>query len=307
MGSENILTGLLVIGGFVQAEVKMVKVLSVGNSFSENAQKYFRDIVAASGHYAIAVNAMIGGCDIERHMWHAEAFDADSNDPEGHPYPEGKSLKDLLTQEQWDFVTIQQASHKSYKPETYHPHVDRLIGCIRKYAPQAKIVIHQTWAYREDHSFWGEKGMSTDLMYKKLRAAYDKLASETGFRMIPCGDAFESARQDPAWGKFIPDLLFDCGKAVYPGVPNEKNSLHNSSWRKTEDTVNGAPELITDRFHANTQGEYLLGCVWFEFFFNQSAIGNSFIPEGVGAEEATMLQQIAHRVVMEKQRPFPVD
>lgn len=284
----------------------MIKVLSVGNSFSKNAQRYFTDIAAASGNRAFAVNAMIGGCDIERHMRHAAAFDADPNDLEGHPYSEGKSLKDLLTQEQWDYVTIQQASHKSYKPETYHPHVDRLIGYIRKYAPQAEIVIHQTWAYREDHSFWGEEGMNTDLMYKKLCAAYDKLACETGFRMIPCGDAFESARQDPAWGKFIPDLLFDREKAVYPEIPNEKNSLHNSSWWKTEDTVNGELELITDRFHANTKGEYLLGCVWFEFFFNQSAIGNSFIPEGVGTEEAATLQQIAHRVVTEKQRPVPI-
>lgn len=300
-----LLAGWMVFCGLIQAEAEMVKVLAVGNSFSQNALKYFSDIVNASGNSTFAMNAMIGGCDFERHMRHADAFEADPNDPEGHPYPDGKSLKDLLTQEKWDYVTIQQASPKSYKPETYHPHVDRLIAYIRKYAPQAEIVIHQTWAYREDHSFWGEEGMNTDLMYKKLRTAYDKLAEETGFRMIPCGDAFESARQDPAWGRFVPDETFDRQKAVYPETPKEKNSLHNWGWWKVRDVA--VPVLMDDRFHANAQGEYLLGCVWFEFFFRQSVLGNPFVPQGVSAEEAVKLQNIAHRVVTDKQRPVQID
>lgn len=301
-----VLSGILLIAAFAGAGEKTVKVLAVGNSFSQNALTYFSNIVTAAGSSTVAVNAMIGGCDFERHMRHADAFESDPEAAEGRPYPGGLSLKDLLTQEKWDVVTIQQASPKSYKPETFHPHADRLIAYIGKYAPQAEIVIHQTWAYREDHSFWGETNMTTDLMYKGLRAAYDGFAKETGFRQIPCGDAFESARQDPAWGKFVPDLSYDRQKAVYPAMPQEKNSLHNSCWWKTKGTRSGGPELQDDRFHANAQGKYLLGCVWFEFFFNQSAIGNAFIPEGVTAEEAAVLQRIAHRVVTEKQRPVPV-
>ena len=284
----------------------MVKVLAVGNSFSQNALTYFTDIVTASGNSTIAANAMIGGCDFERHMRHADAFEANPADPEGRPYPGGKSLKELLTQEQWDVVTIQQSSPKSYKPETYHPSADRLIAYIRKYAPQAEIVIHQTWAYRDDHTIWGETNMNTDVMYKGLRAAYDGLAKETGFRQIPCGDAFETARQDPSWGKFIPDLSFDRTTAVYPELPKEKRSLHLPCWWKTKDTVSGKPELLDDRFHANAQGKYLQGCVWFEFFFGQSAVGNAFVPAEVSEQEAAILQRIAHRVVTEKQRPVPM-
>lgn len=180
--------------------------LAVGNSFSANALHYFSDLVKASGHRTVAQNAMIGGCDFERHMRHADAFEANSEDPNGRPYPGKKSLKELLTAEKWDFVTIQQASPKSFRPETFHPHADRLVAYIKKYAPQAEIV-HQTWVYRDDHRWFTEhdknleQPANRDVMYKGLRAAYDELAKDTGFGMIPCGDAMELARVDPGVGQ----------------------------------------------------------------------------------------------------------
>ncbi len=298
----------LVTCGASAAE-KTVKVLAVGNSFSANALRYFSDIVKASGNKTVAMNAMIGGCDMERHMRHADAFEKNSEDPEGHPYPGKKSLKELLTAEKWDFVTIQQASPKSFRPETYHPHAERLIAYIRKYAPQAEIVIHETWAYRDDHRWFVEhdkyqdQPVGHDAMYKVVRAAYDALAKETGFRMVPCGDAMELARLDPAWGKFEPDPAFDPKTAVYPALPKgEKRSLQNGySWKK--DAKTGKYSLGKDAFHANTQGEYLQGCVWLEFFFGQSAVGNGFLPKGMTQEDAAILQKVAHRAVTEKVRP----
>jgi lysophospholipase L1-like esterase len=280
---------------------KTVKVLAVGNSFSQNALHYFSQIAAAAGNTAIAQNCMIGGCDFERHMRHADAFEANPNDPNGRPYPGQKSLKDLLTQEKWDYVTIQQASPKSFRPETYHPHVDRLIATIKKYAPQAEIVIHETWAYRDDHGFFGQKDLNADAMYAGLHAAYLGLQRDTGFRMIPCGDAMEAARHDPAWGKFEPDASFDPKTAVYPALPkNEKHVLHNGyGWHKNATT--GKYYLAKDCIHANAAGEYLLGCVWLEFFFHDSSLGNTFAPKGVSVEDAAVLQKIAHRVMSEKQ------
>ena len=304
-----VLSVVALLCGGARAAEKTVKVLAVGNSFSANALHHFSEIVKASGNQTVAVNAMIGGCDFERHMRHADAFEAQPDDPQGRPYPGGKSLRDLLVAEKWDFVTIQQASHKSFRPETFHPHADRLIAYIKKYAPQAEIVIHETWAYRDDHRWFLEhekyldQPVSRDAMYQGLRSAYDGLAKDTGFRMIPCGDAMELARLDPAWGKFVPDPSFNPKTAVHPALPkNEKRSLHSGySWKKNAKT--GAYTLGKDAFHANQQGEYLLGCVWLEFFFGQSAIGNAFVPKGMDAGDAAVLQNVAHRAVTGKQRP----
>lgn len=259
-----------------RAEEKTFKVLAVGNSFSGNAMRYFSDIVKASGNKVVAKNASIGGCDFERHMRHADAFEANPEDAEGRPYAGKKSLKEMLTAEKWDVVTIQQVSIKSCTPETYHPHADRLIAYIRKYAPQAEIVVHATWAYSEGDKWFKDRAKyatmpgSTDEMFKRVAATYGQFAKENGLRLIPSCYAIESARRDPAYGKA------------------------------------GKQTLSKDCHHCATPGEYLLGCVWMEFLIGQSALGNTFVPKGVSAEDASLLQRIAHRVVTEKERPAPV-
>ena len=259
-----------------RAEEKSLKVLAVGNSFSANAMRYFSDIVKASGNTVEAKNASIGGCDFARHMRHADAFEANPDDPEGRPYAGKRSLKDMLTMEKWDVVTIQQYSIESCKPETYHPHADRLIAYIKKYAPQAEIVVHATWAYSEGDKWFSDRAKnaaqpaSTDEMFKRVSATYEQFAKENGMRLIPSCYAIESARRDPAYGKL------------------------------------GKQTISKDCHHCAPAGEYLLGCVWFEFLYGQNVVGNSFVPKGVSAGDAATLQGVAHRVVSEKQRPAPI-
>lgn len=276
-----------------------IRLLAIGNSFADNALTYFGDIAQAAGKQVLVGRACLGGCDLERHMRHADAFEADPNDPEGSPYANGgKSLRQLLEQEPWDYVTIQQVSHKSFRPQSYHPHVDRLIAYIRKHAPQAEIVIHQTWAYRDDHGFWGEPGLDADSMYRRVCAAYDALSKATGLRQIPSGDAMEAARRDPQWGPFVPDPEFDPAAATYPELPkNDVHALHNGWYGWKKDAKTGDWVLSRDCIHANREGKYLLGCVWFEFFFDRPVVGNSFCPPGMSPDDAAVLQRIAHRVV----------
>lgn len=282
-----------------QASEDSIRVLAIGNSFADNALTYLSDIANAAGKQVQIGKACLGGCDLERHMRHVDAYEADPTDPEGSPYNGGKkSLPQLLQEQPWDYVTIQQVSHKSFRPETYHPYVDRLIATICKYAPQAEIVIHQTWAYRDDHEFFGEPGLNPDSMYRGLGSAYDALSRKTGFRQIPSGDAMEAARQDSEWGSFVPDPDFDPETAEYPALPqHDKRALHNGwyGWRQDEKT--GKWFLSRDCIHANREGKYLVGCVWFEFFFDTSVVENSFAPEGMSSDDAAILQRIAHRVV----------
>ena len=255
-----------------------LKVLAVGNSFSNNATRQLPALAAAAGKDLKVVRASIGGCDFERHVRHAEAYAADPESKEGRPYG-GKSLQEMLKSDVWDVVTIQQVSHKSFKPETFHPHADKLIAIIRDHAPQAEIVVHQTWAYRDDHKFWGNTNFNTDVMYAGLRKTYDDFAREAGFRLIPSGDAMETARRDAEWGPYF---------AGEPPMARAEKALH-----------------VNDAYHANVKGEYLQGCVWFEFLFGETVVGNTFVPKGMTPEETAILQRIAHEVVTEGRRPEP--
>ena len=52
-----------------------------------------------------------------------------------------------------------------------------------------------------------------------------------------------------------------------------------------------------DGHHAGKAGKYLIGCVWFEVLYQQSVVGNSYVPEGIDPEYVSFLQQTAHRAV----------
>ncbi|NLB69569.1 MAG: DUF4886 domain-containing protein [Lentisphaerae bacterium] len=258
-----------------------MKVLSVGNSFSVNAHTYLRKIAKAGKSDLTLFNCYIGGCTLERHMTHVDAFEADEKDPEGSPYPiaggEMLSLRDALLLDQWEIVTIQQASHESFKPQSFYPHAARLAEYILKYAPKAEIVVHQTWAYRDDHAFWGDKNFNTDIMYKALRKTYHDFCKENNYRMIPSGDAFQNARVSKMWGKPV------FSKKRKNGMM--KRSLH-----------------VDDAFHANSNGCYLLGCIWFEFLFGKDVREIRFKPWSIPRSDASILREIAHKTIKHSNR-----
>ncbi len=279
---------------------KPVRVLAVGNSFSHNAAKYVDEIAEADGHPVIVEQASLGGCSLERHWNHVTQFEANPEDTKGCPYG-GKSLQQRLTAKPWDFVTIQQVSIRSFRPETYRPYAQRLHAYIRKHAPQAEVMIHQTWAYRADDPLFRSPEFQVQDMYRQLTAAYEALGVELGCRLLPVGTAFENARLSDLWPDRFPDPGFDRSEAQPPTLPDQKYSLHAGyHWSKKDD---GSLSLRYDGHHANTAGEYLGSAVWYEVFTGRSVLGNRFIPKGLDAQRVAVLQKIAHQTVSEHLRP----
>src|SRR6478736_1591206 len=93
---------------------KTIRLLNVGNSFSNNAVKYLNDLVTADGaNKLILGKAVIGGSSPDKHLDKALANEKDPKNKNGL-YSGGKSLKGYLTEEPWDFITVQQASIKSH-------------------------------------------------------------------------------------------------------------------------------------------------------------------------------------------------
>ncbi|MCX7045291.1 MAG: DUF4886 domain-containing protein [Candidatus Sumerlaeota bacterium] len=283
---------------------KKVKLLAIGNSLSVNATKYLKQIVASSGGCELVFgHAMIGGCSMEKHYNLAIKHEESPDDPQGKPYTfNGKKsgLKEMLTAEKWDFVTIQQLSTVSHKIESYRPSAKNLSDYIKKYAPQAEIVIHQTWAYRPDDTLIYVKGYTQEKMYQDLTKAYHTIARELGgLKVIPCGDAFQLAQENDDW-KYKPDPNFDYKKPPYPALPKEPKSLYIGYKYQT---TSGTHKLSLDMKHASPAGEYLGGCVWYEFFFKEDARKLTYRPDAVTEKDAVFLRDIAHKVVTEGAKP----
>ncbi|PAW78930.1 MAG: hypothetical protein B9S32_05990 [Verrucomicrobia bacterium Tous-C9LFEB] len=307
-----VLLTLLLVAPLAQAKEapelpKQVKVLTVGNSFADDAAYLLPDLAKAGGKDLLLVRANLGGHSLDQHVGYLQAFEADANDPKGSPYnapaflatPDKKkiNLKAFLTSKDWTFVTIQQVSHKSYKEETYEPYAGILIDYIRKNAPTAEILIQETWAYRQDHKFFQDGTLTQEKMYEGLKAAYNKLSERYGLRIIPSGDAYQNARQLPRWTFTFPDPNFNYTNPAPDTLPDQSKSL-NVGWKWDTDKTTGQKKLNLDAIHSNIYGRFLISCVWYEVIFNESVLNNPFVPPQVSPEDAALLRKIAHEAVL---------
>ena len=178
-----------------------LKVLMIGNSFSICALDKTPGIVAAMGGKLDLASLYIGGCSLERHCRNIEAASTNATfkpyrfnrNTLGKSSTEKRSanIPDALAMEKWDVVTIQQASHFSWRPDTFEPWGGRLVETIRKLAPQAKIVVQETWSYPPWDKRLAKFGFDQAEMYARLHRAYADFAAKYGFDILPVGTAAE--------------------------------------------------------------------------------------------------------------------
>ena len=122
----------------------MIKVLSIGNSFSQDATRYLEEI--AQGQI-FSRNCYIGGCSLEMH-WNNIAADAPLYAYEAAAQKlEDISIRQAILREDWDWITVQLVSHLAGREETYEPYMGDILGYIRQLKKDVKIAFHRTWAY----------------------------------------------------------------------------------------------------------------------------------------------------------------
>ena len=275
---------------------KTLRLLVIGNSFSNNATRYLPELAKAGGHELIIARAQAGGCPLDRHWAALEADLASPGSAKGKLYG-GKSLAEIMGAGRWDVITLQQYSLYSSNLETYQPYARKLHAHLKTVQPGAEIVLHQTWAYRDDaprfgHTGGGRSAASSYEMWERSRAAYWHVAGELGVRVIPTGDAFWRVNSDPAW-LYRPDPDFNHERPEKPALPRQTHSLH-VGYRWGKDGKFGK-----DANHANVAGEYLGALVWYAFLFEESPEALTFVPRDVPPEFAAHLRRVAWQVVHE--------
>lgn len=168
-----------------------MKILSIGNSFSQDAQRYLHALGEANGLSVKAVNLYISGCPLKTHYYNLldnnKAYDFEFN---GVPTGIYVTLKETLMSDEWDYITLQQASPDSTSYATYQPYLNALVAYVKKYCPHSKLLIHQTWAYEPDSDrLCKVQGYPThEAMLADIVAAYAEAAKEIGADgLLPCG------------------------------------------------------------------------------------------------------------------------
>jgi len=216
-----------------------MKVLAIGNSFSQDATRYLYGIARADGEKWDVANLYIGGCSLERHyrnmLSDERAYMLQYNGSNTNFYV---SLKEALLNRAWDVVTLQQASHFSFSEDSYVPYGLELYMFVKKCVPKAKVLIHQTWAYEEGSDrLLNTAGFETpEAMTAEVVKCYQKLYETVGADgIIPSGEMFQSL-------------------------------LHH-----------GIPKVHRDTFHASLGlGRYALGLLWYQVISGAEIADNGF-------------------------------
>ena len=214
-------------------------------------------------------SAYIGGCSIDQ-QW----SNAQTGKPE-YSYRKivgGKTatrqnvaLDDIIADEQWDIISLQQASHFAGLPYTF-ANLQRLKDHVLSICPnkQVEIVWHMTWAYAKGshHHAFRFYRHDQQLMYNNICLTMADQLPRVGIsRIIPVGMAVQKAR-----GKM-------------------------------------GEVLCRDGYHLNkAYGRYTAACTWCEFLTGRKVVGNSYHPESVDAQTALLCQKMAHQAMRDIKR-----
>jgi outer membrane protein assembly factor BamE (lipoprotein component of BamABCDE complex) len=260
----------------VQKVKHPIRILAIGNSFSQDAvEQYLYELAAAEDIPVVIGNLYIGGCTLAKHLKNA------NKDLPHYEYrkiingvkTEKNSVKlsDALKDENWDYISMQQASGVSGIYKTYEESLPQLVAYVKAHATNkhVKLMLHQTWAYaaNSDHGEFPNYNCNQMTMYKALVDSYNKAAKLVKIKIIiPSGTAIQNGRT---------------------------SSLG--------DTFN------RDGYHLElTYGRYTAACTWFEKIFKKNVIGNTFAPAGVSDKVKSIAQRAAHAAVLRPSEVTPL-
>ncbi|WP_178983365.1 DUF4886 domain-containing protein [Winogradskyella helgolandensis] len=246
----------------------ILKILAIGNSFSEDAlEAYFWGIANAEGKQVIVGNMYVGSASLDTHAANATS---DSNsysyrkiDLDGNrTVTSGVSISEAVADEDWDYISFQQASYDSGLFNTFINPLSSLYNVVKGQTtnPCTKYILHKTWAYAQNSTHSGFANYNNDQM--------------TMFNGII--ESYSQAENIIPTDKVIP---------VANAIQNARTSFLGDGFTR-------------DGYHLNDLGQYIASCTWYEMMFGESVIGNSYDPEGISPYYKELAQQAAHEAAL---------
>lgn len=240
-----------------------MKVLAIGNSFSQDATRYLQQIAKSAGENWKVINLYIGGCPLRTHYINAlEDMKKYVMEFNGESTGFLVSIKEALISDNWDVVTLQQASHESYNYDNYQPYLDFVAEYVKKYSPKSKLYIHQTWAYEDGSERLAQRGYEKAIdMLNDIKSAYNNAVKDINA-----------------------DGIIRSGEVMYKLLENGIEKVHR------------------DTFHASRGlGRYTQGLMWYATLTGNSIDDINFadFDEPVSDEEIAIAKKSVKEVILQ--------
>ena len=250
---------------FLPLQAKLIKVLAIGNSFSEDAvEHYLYQLAKAQGDSLVIGNAYIPACTISMHLsfLNASANKYAYRKIVGGERTEEKrvNLQRIILDEPWDIITLQQASLVSGLPDSYKnlPSLQRQVKLLAT-NHDVQIWWHMTWAYAKSfkNALFEVYGSDQQRMYNDIVNCLRTEVPKANIQhVIPSGMAIRLMR-------------------YHKGDTMNRDGQHLSY----------------------TLGRYAVACTWCEMLTGKNVDGNKYWPTTIKMDDAKLCQLVAHEAI----------
>ena len=258
----------------------VIRVLCIGNSFSWDAVEQELVPLCDAKHVQVEIhNLYYGGCSLQQHaeflLKDTAAYSHRVCTPVTHnpsPVTQNRVIRDTISLRQalqdgeYDYISLQQASHDSGIRDSYEPWLTMLIDTVRAYQPKAQLCWMQTWAYSQDakHPAYPRYHNSQAEMWDSIQSCTKSQITNHKLQIIPCGLAIQLARAT-----------------------------------RLGDT------LCRDGYHLNyTYGRYTAACVWYEILTGKNVRFNRYKNPQMTLKQRRLTQKSAHKAVKKAKNAF---
>ncbi len=234
-----------------------IKVLAIGNSFSVDAMNnHLYKVLEDAGYKDIVLgNLYIGGCSLDTHWSNINSglgnYTYYKNSGSGWTTTSNYKANTAIAEEDWDIITIQQASPDSGRPNTYI-NLNNIVEYVNenKTNPNARIYWHMTWAYNKTNSNSGYANYGNDQtqMYYSIT--------------------------DTVKDKVLTNSLID-------GVIPSGTSIQNMRTSGIDETL----LCSSDGYHlSDNYGDYIAALTWYAYFSGEDVSGITYQPDVISAD-----------------------
>jgi hypothetical protein len=256
----------------------IVRILAIGNSFSDDAlEHYLHGLAEAAGTPIIIGNMYIGGATLNTH---AQQVQEGKSSYSYRKIVNGiktttpnTSLATALADEPWDYISFQQGSPYAGLYDTYITPLPILYNYVKDQLkrPTTKYILHQTWAYAQSFDGRGFASYNNDqmTMYTAIVSAYNQVKNNhliDAHLIVPAGTAIQNGRTSIIGDNFC-----------------------------------------RDGYHLDlTIGRYTASCAWYEAIFGKSVIGNTYQPPALSSFAVEIAQHAAHLATLNPSTVTPM-
>lgn len=183
-----------------------IRILAIGNSFSQDAMKWLYDIYRGYGYRTVELaNLMFGGCSLAQHRSHivnqtaAYEFEQNTNGS-WHTDAERRTVDYGIDFCTWDIIVIQQVSGYAGDAASYGEDFAFLVDYVTKRVADkpTRLYWQMTWAYQADSNHGGfvKYGNDQMTMYRAITDTVQSVvtANRAVSGVIPTATAVQNMR-----------------------------------------------------------------------------------------------------------------